>query len=63
MNSAMKEKAMKVAASHLAEEIAIPTVSYKSCGLIELSSTKYVHLVKMYDNFMSAVRRPAMLTL
>ena len=37
---------MKVAASHLADEITIPTVSYKSRGLIELSSTKYAHLVK-----------------
>ena len=52
---------MKVAASYLAEEIAIPTVSYKSCGLIELSSTKYAPFVKMYDNFISAYRRPAML--
>ena len=36
---------MKVAASPLAEEIAIPT-SYKFHGLIELSSTKYAYLVK-----------------
>ena len=51
---------MKVATSHLVEEIVIPTVSYKSHGLIELSSTKYAHLVKLY-NFISADRRPAML--
>ena len=45
----------------IGRRIAIPTVSYKSRGLIELLSTKYAHLVKIYDNFISADRRPAML--